>query len=145
MARLTSPLVNSVVTRDLIDREIQEIEKGSFPSRESPGCPVCRYVTGREEAYLGEFAGLLGEGRIQAEYERSDGLCLMHLREVLGMPQGRDLGPLLLLTEVKNLKSLKNELETFVEQDRLAGKTRGRERNSWSVAIQKLVGKRGLR
>ena len=53
MARLTSPVVNSVVTRDLIDREIQQIEKGSFPSRESPCCPVCRYVTGREGPLLG--------------------------------------------------------------------------------------------
>ena len=144
MARLTSPVVNSVVTRDLIEREIQYAEKGTFPSRQSLRCPVCRHVSGREEVYLGEFVAALGEGRVKAEYENSDGLCLLHLKKVLNLPQGRDLGPLLLPTEIKHLKSLKAELEAFLEQDRLAGKTRGRERNSWLIAIQKLVGKRGL-
>jgi hypothetical protein len=144
MARLTSPVVNSVVARDLIEREIQEIEKGSFPSGESPRCPVCRYVTGREEAYLEGFAGLLGDDRFQCEYELSDGLCLMHLKKVLNLPQGRNLGDLLLLTQVKHLKSLKAELETFLEQDRSKGRIRGREKNAWLIAIQKLVGKRGL-
>ena len=144
MARLTSPMVNSVVARDLIEREIQEIEKGSFPSGESPRCPVCRYVTGREEAYLREFAALLGEDRGKAEYERSDGLCRVHLKKVLFLPQGRDLRPLLLPTQVKHLKSLKAELEAYLEQDRSKGKIRGREKNAWLIAIQKLVGKRGL-
>jgi len=144
MARLTSPVVNSVVARDLIEREIQEIEKGSFPSGESPRCPVCRYVTGREEAYLREFAAFLGEDRLKPEYERSDGLCRVHLKKVLILPQGRDLRPLLLLAQVKHLKSLKGELEASLGQDRSKGKIRGREKNAWSFAIQKLVGKKGL-
>jgi len=144
MARLTSPVVNSVVTRDLIDREIQDAEKGAFPSGQSPLCPVCRHVTGREELYLREFAAALGEDRVKAEYESSDGLCLQHLKKVLNLRQGMDLGPLLLATEVRHLKRLKAELETNLEQHRSVGKTRGRERNSWAIAIQKLVGKRGL-
>jgi hypothetical protein len=144
MARLTSPVVNSVVARDLIEREIQEIEKGSFPPGESPRCPVCRYMAGREEAYLREFAAFLGEDRLKPEYERSDGLCGVHLNKILLLPRGSDLCPLLLMTQVKHLKSLKAELEAFLEQDRSKGKIRGREKNAWSVAIQKLVGKRGL-
>jgi hypothetical protein len=144
MARLTSPRVNSVVSRDLIDREIEGIEKGSFPSGQVRRCPVCRYVREREESFLREFADLLGEDRVKAEYERSDGLCLVHLKKVLSFPRGRDLRPLLLLTQVNHLKSLKAELEASLEPDGSKGKIRGREKNSWAIAIQKLVGKRGL-
>lgn len=144
MARLTSPVVNSVVGRDLIEREIQEIERGSFPSGESPRCPVCRYVTGREEAYLREFAALLGEDGGKAEYESSDGLCRVHLEKIIISPQGGDLRPHLLPIQVKHLESLKAELEAYLEQDRSKGKIRGREKNAWLIAIQKLVGKRGL-
>jgi hypothetical protein len=144
MARLTSPLVNSVVARDLIEWEIREIEKESFPPGQAQHCPVCRYLTEEEEAYLCEFITLLGEDRVKGEYERSDGLCRVHLKKVLSIPPRRDLSNFLLLTQVKQLKDLKKELEVFLSKARTNLKTQGREKNTWSIAIRKMVGKRGL-
>lgn len=144
MARLTSPAVNSVVTRDLVHREILDLERGFVSSGEGRQCPVCRLVTEREEFYLREFTLLLKEDRIQGEYESSDGLCRVHLEKVILLPGGGALFPLLLATQGRHLQRLKAELDAYLMQDTPRRKVRGREKNAWMIAVQKLVGKRGL-
>src|SRR4030042_1611530 len=61
MARLASPVGNAVLTKDLIDAEIQEIEKGSFGPTLRIDCPVCKYSDESEESYVREFRTLLSE------------------------------------------------------------------------------------
>jgi hypothetical protein len=144
MARLTSPLVNAVIAEELIDREIREIEEGSFPSLGRIDCPVCGFLGQRESFYLEEFVILLQESSAQREYEETDGLCQVHIKKILTVLEGNELNQYFLHTQLRQVKRLKGELQDFISKGRGASRRMGREKNSWWVAIQKRVGKRGL-
>jgi len=144
MARLTSPIVNAVLTKDLIKEEICEIEKTSKIIDEVD-CSVCNHVREREDFYLEEFKALLQEGSFQKEYDSTDGLCRIHLKRVLDSLKKSELSQYLLKTHLIHLKVLRVELETFISKVRSTKRDMGAEKNSWLVAIEKWVGKRGLR
>jgi len=144
MARLTSPIVNAIVTRSLIEQEIKEIAEIANASIWRIDCPVCRYVTQREDFYLREFKALLREKLGQNEYESTDGLCRIHLRKVLNLPDVSELVPFLLLTEQGHLKNLRLELEDFISEKKSTSQRAGKGKNSWWMAIRKIVGKKGL-
>jgi hypothetical protein len=144
MARLTSPLVNAVIAGRLIDREIREIEEGNSPPLVRIDCPVCRFLGGRESFYLKEFVTLLRESSAQREYEKTDGLCRVHLHKIMIGLEGNELNQYFLQTHLQQLKSLKGELEDFISKGRGSSQRMGREKNSWWLAIQMRVGKRGL-
>ena len=144
MARLTSPIVNAVLTKDLIKEEICEIEKTSKIIDEVD-CSVCNHVREREDFYLEEFKALLQEGSFQKEYDSADGLCRIHLKRVLDSLKKSELSQYLLKTHLIHLKVLRVELETFISKVRSTKRDMGAEKNAWLVAIEKWVGKRGLR
>jgi len=145
MARLASPMGNAVLTKDLIDAEIKEIGKGSFGPTLRIDCPVCKYADEREEFYVREFRALLSEKSFQREYEATDGLCRIHLTRVLDVVDKGELSKFLLTTQVMHLKILKVELETFISKVRSTSRDMGDEKNSWWIAIEKWIGKRGLK
>ena len=144
MARLTSPLVNAVVVKDLIDKEVEEIEKGAIPSPGKIDCPVCRYVGQKEEVYLREFTTLLQDDAIQKKYEGTDGLCRVHMKKILYPLEGNELGQFVLRTQLSQLKNLKEELQNFISKGGRGSREMGREKNSWWIAVKKMVGKKGL-
>jgi hypothetical protein len=145
MSRLSSPIVNAVLTRDLIEREITEIEEGSFGSNWETSCPVCRYVAEREDLYLKEFETLLRDQTFRREYEGTDGLCRIHLKKVLNSLKEEEVLQFLLSTQGMHLKLLKLELEAFISKVRSTSRDMGPEKDAWWVAIEKWVGKKGLR
>jgi hypothetical protein len=145
MARLSSPMVNAILTKDLIDVEIKEIERGSFGPTLRIDCPVCKYVDEREGFYLKEFRALLSEKSFQKEYEATDGLCRIHLKGVLNLLQGGELHEFMLASHMMHLKLLRVELETFISKVRSTSRDFKEEKDSWLIAIEKMVGKRGLK
>jgi DNA-binding XRE family transcriptional regulator len=145
VARLSSPVVNAILTKDLIEQEIGQIENGSFKPNLEIDCQVCSSVAEREEYYLQELKTLLTDKAFQKEYEGTDGLCRIHLRRILNLSKENELSRFLLATQVMHLKLLKIELETFSSKVRSTQKDMGEEKNSWWVAIEKWVGKKGLR
>lgn len=142
MARLTSPLVNAVLTKELIDRGIKEIERGFFGGVE---CPACEYLGQREGLYLQEITSLLGDTYVQQLYKETDGLCRIHLQRVLNLLGGNEFGQFFLQSESSHLRNLGKELQTFIEKGGRTSREIGKEKNSWWVAIQKWVGRKGLR
>jgi hypothetical protein len=144
MARLTSPKVIAVLTKELVERETREIKNGSLGSVEETDCAVCQYVKKREEFYLEELRVFLPDKSFQNEYESTDGLCRVHLKRVLDLLNENDLRRFLLTTQTMQLKLLRMELETFISKVRSTFRDMGAEKNSWSVAVQKWVGKMGL-
>jgi hypothetical protein len=144
MSRLSSPIVNATLAKDLIERDLGEIEKGSFESTRGANCPACRYMREREESYLEEFAALVSDKVFQKEYEGTDGLCRIHLKKVLNSVED-ELSRFLLTTQVLHLRLLKVELDTFLSKVRSTSRDMGEEKDSWWVAIEKIVGKKGLR
>jgi len=145
MARLASPAGNALLTKDLIDAEIKEIEKGSFEPTLRIDCPVCKYADEREEFYVREFRALLFEKSFQKEYEATDGLCRIHLKGVLNLLQGGELHQFMLASDMMHLRLLKVELETFISKVRSTSRDFKEEKNSWLVAIEKMAGKKGLK
>ena len=145
MARMASPMGNAVLTKGLIDAEIKEIEKGSFEPTLRIDCLVCKYADEREGFYVKEFGVLLSEKSFQKEYEGTDGLCRIHLKRVLNLLKGNDLSRFLVTTQLMHMKLLKHELEDFVAKVRSTQREMGDEKNSWWVAIEKWVGKKGLK
>jgi len=145
MARLASPGGNAVLTKDLIDAEIQEIEKGSFGPTLRIDCQVCKYAAEREEFYVKEFKALLSEKSFQQEYEATDGLCRLHLKGVLNLLQGGELHQFMLGCHMMHLRLLKVQLETFISKVGSTSRDFKEEKESWFVAIEKMVGKKGLK
>ena len=145
MSRLSSPIVNAVLTRDVIEGEIKEIEGGSLGSNWKTNCPVCRYVAEREDFYLKEFENLLQDKVFQKEYEGTDGLWRIHLKRVLNLVKEGELCQFLLTTQVLHLRILRSELETFISKVRSTSRDMGDEKNSWWIAIEKWIGKKGLK
>jgi len=145
MARMASPVGNAVLTKDLIDAEIKKIERGSFGPTLRIDCLVCKYVDEREEFYVKEFKALLSEKSFQKEYKATDGLCQTHLRRVLNLLKENELSHFLLTTQLMHMKLLKHELEVFISKIRSTRRDMGDEKDSWLVAIEKMVGKKGLR
>jgi hypothetical protein len=138
-------MVNAILTKDLIDVEIKEIERGSFGPTLRIDCPVCKYVDEREGFYLKEFRALLSEKSFQKEYEATDGLCRIHLKGVLNLLQGGELHEFMLASHMMHLKLLRVELETFISKVRSTSRDFKEEKDSWLIAIEKMVGKRGLK
>jgi hypothetical protein len=145
MARLASPMGNATLTKDLIDAEIKEIEKGSFGPTLRIDCPVCKYTDEREEVYAKEFKVLLSEESFQKEYEATDGLCRIHLKRVLNLLQEGELHQFMLTSHMMHLRLLKVQLETFISKVRSTSRDFKEEKESWFVAIEKMVGKKGLK
>jgi hypothetical protein len=144
MARIASPVGNAILTKDLIDAEIKEIGKGSFGPTLKIECPICKYADEREECYVKEFRALLSEESFQKEYEATDGLCRIHSKRVLNLLQHGDLHQFILVSHLMHLKLLKVQLETFISKMRSTRDFK-EEKDSWLVAIEKMVGKRGLK
>jgi hypothetical protein len=145
MVRIASPVGNAVLTKDLIDAEIKEIEKGSLGSTSKGDCSICRYTDEREEVYAREFSALLSEKIFQKEYEATDGLCRIHLERVLNLLRGSELHQFMLASHVMHLKLLKVELESFISKARSTSRDFKEEKDSWLVGIEKMVGKKGLK
>lgn len=145
MSRLSSPIVNAVLAKDLIEEEIKGKKRGSFGAVWRIDCPACRHVEDRENFYLQEFKTFLQERSFQKEYESSDGLCRIHLKRNLDLLGESELSHFLIATQVLHLKLLKLELETFISKVRSTSRDMGPEKDSWWVAIEKWVGKKGLK
>jgi hypothetical protein len=144
MARMASPMGNAILTKDLIGAEIKEIERDSFGTTLRIDCPVCKYVDEREEFYVKELRVLLSEKSFQKEFEATDGLCRIHLKGVLNLLGGGELQQFMFTSHKMHLRLLRVELETFISKVRSTSRDFREEKDSWLVAIEKMVGKRGL-
>jgi len=143
MARMASPVGVALLAKELIHREIREIETGSFDTVLGIDCRICRYTEEIEAWYVRGFKRLLCEESFQKEYEATDGLCRIHLKKVLDLTEESQLGSVVLSFHGTHLRLLEAELETFILKMKTT-RDFGEERDSWWVAIEKRVGRKGL-
>jgi tRNA nucleotidyltransferase/poly(A) polymerase len=106
---------------------------------------VCAYLGQREEFYLQEFKRLLPERFMQEKYERTDGLCRIHLEKVFPLLGKNGPEHFLIHAQEKQLKNLRQELQDFISKGGRSSKEIRKEKNSWWIAIKKRVGKKGLK
>jgi hypothetical protein len=143
MARMASPMGIAILTKELIAREVEEIEGGYLDRRLSIDCPICKFIDGREEFYIKEFKSLLYEEFFKKEYEATDGLCRIHFRKVISLLEEKEMHQFMFTSHLMHLRLLKVELETYISKIRSTRDFR-EEKDSWWVAIEKIIGKKGL-
>ena len=139
MARLTSPLVNAVLTKDLIDKEVKEIEGGFHPPPGKIECPVCRFIGEKGDFYLREFITVLREKSKQKEYEQTDGLCRIHTIKVFYLLDENELSQFLRHTQLSHLKKLSTESSFYIQ--RRTNFARNRQGEKFLVGGHKKVGR----
>jgi hypothetical protein len=66
------------------------------------------------------------------------------MKKILYPLEGNELGQFVLRTQLSQLKNLKEELQNFISKGGRGSREMGREKNSWWIAIKKMVGKKGL-
>lgn len=140
---MASPMGIAVLSRDLIEAEVKAIERGSLERMGLVDCPICKFIRGREEPLLREFGVLLFEESFQKEYEATDGLCRVHWARALDLLD-EDKTRFLIMTQMMHLKLLRAELEMVISRGPNS-RVLGDEKNSWWIAIEKMVGKKGLK
>jgi len=144
MARMASPMGMAILAKELIAREVEEIEGGYLDRRLSIDCPICKFIDGREEFYIKEFKSLLSEEFFKKEYEATDGLCRIHFRKVISLLEEKEIYQFMLTSHLMHLRLLKVELETYISKIRSTRDFR-EEKDSWWIAIEKIIGKKGLK
>jgi hypothetical protein len=127
----------------LVDKEIKEVEAGLYLPPGRTECPVCRFTQERDGVYLEEFITILREKSGQNDYERTDGLCRTHTIKVLNVLGENELAQFLRQTQLMHLRKLREELQACIDKGGKNSRGVGKEKNSWWVAIQKWVGKKG--
>jgi hypothetical protein len=105
---------------------------------------VCGYLEEKEGSYLKEFMNLLRESMGQEAYQKTDGLCRIHMKEALNLAGENEWREFLIHTQLSQLRRLKEELQDYISKGRGASRRMGKEKDSWWVAIQKWVGRKGL-
>jgi len=134
----------AILTKELIVREVEEIEGGYLDRRLCIDCQICNFIDGREEFYMKEFVALLSEESFKKEYEATDGLCRIHFRKVISLLEEKEMHQFMFTSHLMHLRLLKVELETYISKIRSTRDFR-EEKDSWWVAIEKIIGKKGLK
>ncbi len=106
-------------------------------------CLACVYARAMEDLYLDILLGrLLGEDGLLAAYQASEGLCLLHFRQVLA--RVRDGAVYAALVESQRAIGQRRlaELDEFIRKNdyRFRGEPWGRERDAWRRALGALTG-----
>jgi hypothetical protein len=110
-------------------------------------CPACRERDHFESLAIAALASYLSDDELRAAFERSGGLCLVHLdRSRHAVRDRRQLADLLSLQRDLYLR-LVGELDEYIrKQDyRFSAEPLGSERDAWIRSIEKVAGRLGIR
>ncbi len=109
-------------------------------------CVVCRHLADAERRYVHTMSRYLTDRRLREAYERSDGLCLPHFRQVLRAIQQPEERNLLIAIQQGIWAALKADLDEFIAKNdyQRAAEPMGREKDSWKRATARMAGERGV-
>jgi len=105
-------------------------------------CPACVLVYQNEQLNIDVLLENWDDDILRTAFKESSGLCLPHLRMVLGQAKDRKKFDQLKQVQLDILQSLLSELDEFIrKQDyRFSHEQVGDERDSWSRAINMVSG-----
>lgn len=111
----------------------------------SKSCMACDLLVEAEERYVGAFSEHIGDDALRAKFERSEGLCLSHFRQVLRRVRHTDHYQSLLSIQKAIWVRLKAELDEFIaKNDYQRTDPMGIEGDSWSRAARRIAGEKGV-
>lgn len=112
------------------------------PSR---SCMACDMLVEAEERYVSAFSEHIGDEALRAKFERSEGLCLSHFRQVLRRVRNPTHYQSLLAIQKSIWVRLKAELDEFIaKNDYQRTDPMGIEGDSWSRAARRIAGEKGV-
>lgn len=153
-ARLSDALGQSILYRDLAETLLARLpaETEAFDSRHlaealapTADCPACESRAEAERRALQVLGRALERRDVLADFEKSDGLCLPHLRALLRETQpSRKALAALLAHQRQQLARLEGELAEFIRKNdyRFQGEGMGSERDAYQRAAAMLTGRR---
>jgi hypothetical protein len=105
-------------------------------------CMACEAMERAEQRHIQTLAGYIHEAKMKAAFEQSEGLCLPHFRLALEAAPDASRHDLLLQIQLEKWRSLKAELEMFVEKYDInhADRSMGAEADSWRRALRLVSG-----
>ncbi len=136
--------VVNTLTRILEDQaSSRRINRGALIKRLGPSaeCPACRLERIALPRSIKTLLGYLEDPDIQAGYQSSGGLCLAHLRAVIGL--ANDAQTRTIATwQLTAYRELKDELGEFIRKNdhRFKGEPIGAEGDSWLRAVARIAG-----
>lgn len=111
----------------------------------SKSCMACDMLVEAEERYLSAFSEHIGDDALRAKFERSDGLCLSHFRQVLRRVRNPAHYQSLLAIQKGIWARLRAELDEFIaKNDYQRTDPMGIEGDSWSRAARRIAGEKGV-
>ncbi|MBN1311639.1 MAG: hypothetical protein JXB30_09485 [Anaerolineae bacterium] len=112
------------------------------PSR---SCLVCDMVAEAEGRYTQALSEHIGDETLRGKYERSEGLCLSHFRQVLSRTRDPAGYQSLISIQQAIWVRLEAELDEFIaKNDYQRTDPMGIEGDSWSRAARRIAGEKGI-
>jgi hypothetical protein len=105
-------------------------------------CPICNHAQFFEETYLLDLLDYFSDGEMQGAYEKSFGLCLVHVDRAIELFPDHENLPLLLEEQRKRIESLRGELAEYLRKldYRFSHEPKGAEVTAWRRAVEMMVG-----
>lgn len=110
-------------------------------------CLACRSASNAEQAAVHALLTHFREQDFRQAYERSDGLCLPHLREALSAVRDEGSFDGLVQAALSHHEALRKQLQEVIRHHdyRFSGEPAGDERGSGTRAVRHVVGEAGVR
>lgn len=119
----------------------------SLESRLAPTgpCIVCVYMEEREKRYIETLCKFIGDRKLSAAFEASEGLCLPHFRIALNHARKTSARERLIAIHRKIWTSLKRDLDSFISKNNYLRKheINQHEGDSWRRVIR-IAGNSGV-
>jgi len=144
LLELGHPLGVAIIYRDIVDSisgDLKHASVSSRPGKQRAKCLACELIERNEQQYLSVVAEHLTKEELRAGILASRGLCIPHLRKLLGLLSPREQnelkrGVLLQLSE------LRSELSEIVRKsDYRCEEPWGSEGDAWIRAVRKVSGR----
>ncbi len=113
--------------------------------KEAP-CPACVYVNEFESYSFKDLLDFIRDGEFLEAYKSSQGICLGHFTALQEKHSRHANFPFLMEVQQRKAQALRDTLEEFIRKldHRFEHELTSKERGSWKVAMEFLVGKPGV-
>jgi len=126
------------------DRGIRKFLLSSWTNKAS--CPICRQIGVHERMDIGTLLDFIDEEAFSQVFEKSSGICVRHLLEIMQGFETHSNLPLLVEKQLKKYQFLSDELGEFIRKldYRFSKEAKGSEVDSWKRVIEQFSGKREI-
>jgi len=107
-------------------------------------CPICKSVQDHERMDEAVLLDFIGEEEFSKEFEKSSGICIRHLVDIIKTDRAHPNLPLLVEKQLQKYKFLSYELGEYDRKRdyRFSNEPKGSEVDSWKRVIEQFAGKR---